>query len=86
MSTTASSIVEASSTPNSWDAAKKIISTSTTASSLNNQTQKSIKELFYNGTGYYIEDEVEPGNRDSVVLVYGSHLSLLGFVFFPRSE
>lgn len=26
-----------------------------------NQTQKSIKELLYNGTGYYIEDELETG-------------------------
>lgn len=26
-----------------------------------NLTQKSIRELLYNGTGYYIEDEMEPG-------------------------
>lgn len=26
-----------------------------------NQTQKSIRELLYNGTGYYIEDELETG-------------------------
>lgn len=26
-----------------------------------NQTQKTIKELLYNGTGYYIDDESEPG-------------------------
>ncbi|KAG5895214.1 hypothetical protein JTB14_035386 [Gonioctena quinquepunctata] len=30
-----------------------------TTSSQVNQTQKSIRELLYNGTGYYIEDEVE---------------------------
>lgn len=30
-------------------------------SSITNQTQKSIKELLYNATGYYIEDEAETG-------------------------
>ena len=65
MSTTATSIVETSSNfSNPWDEAKKIISLPTTATSLNNQTQRSIKELFYNGTGYYIEDEVEPGTEN----------------------
>lgn len=34
-----------------------------------NQTQKTIKELLYNGTGYYIEDEMETGKCNILCIV-----------------
>ncbi|XP_063916811.1 uncharacterized protein LOC135132600 isoform X2 [Zophobas morio] len=81
MSTTATSIVETSSNfSNPWDEAKKIISLPTTATSLNNQTQRSIKELFYNGTGYYIEDEVEPGLNDLQTVFLACFATLIPLV------
>ncbi|EFA07898.2 uncharacterized protein LOC103314105 [Tribolium castaneum] len=45
-----------------------------------NQTQKSIKELFYNGTGYYIEDEVDTGLNDLQTLFLACFATLIPLV------
>ncbi|XP_074039496.1 uncharacterized protein [Leptinotarsa decemlineata] len=49
-----------------------------------NQTQKSISELLYNGTGFYIEDEIETGLSDlqTILLTSVATLIFLIAVFF----
>ncbi|CAH1100036.1 unnamed protein product [Psylliodes chrysocephalus] len=55
----------------------RITTTVAPSSVLYNKTQKSINELLYNGTGYYIEDEEEPGLNDLHTLLLACFATLV---------